>query len=52
MPQYEIPADLLRAIADYLSTRPYREVVGLMAALATIRESDQDKKDDASSSSL
>lgn len=32
-----IPSDLAQAIADYLVTRPYREVAHLVASLAQIK---------------
>lgn len=42
-----IPADLAQAIADYLATKPFREVAGLMSALQQIKPAEQaDDKDE------
>ena len=32
-----IPTDLAQAIADYLATRPFREVAGFMGALQQLK---------------
>ena len=32
-----IPTDLAQALADYLSTRPFREVAGFMGALQQLK---------------
>jgi len=41
--QVTIPAELARAIHDYLVTRPMREVEGLVLALRQAKPADADK---------
>lgn len=38
--EMKIPAELANAIAEYLSTRPWREVAGMMAALQQLKPLD------------
>jgi hypothetical protein len=37
MPEFAIPAQLAQAIAEYLSTKPYREVAPMLAALQALK---------------
>lgn len=41
MRSYAIPADVLEGVAAYLSTRPYREVAGLIERLSRLEPLDK-----------
>jgi len=34
MQKFTVPANVLQAVAEYLSTRPFKEVAGLIQALS------------------
>lgn len=38
-----VPVDLLQTTANYLATRPYREVAGLIQAIQTCKPVDDQK---------
>lgn len=42
-PNFEVPANLMQALGDYLSTRPYREVAGLLHSMQACRQIEKPK---------
>lgn len=50
MTNFFIPQDLLQAVGNYLSTRPYREVAGMVQALESLKPVQEKPADDKEAS--